>query len=64
MSAKADRLHDLIIHCNSKAEHAAGGEMRALWLNLRDSYRLLLRVERNADSPSVAPATLRDRDAL
>jgi hypothetical protein len=42
MSAKADRLHDLIIHCNSKAERTAGVEMRALWLNLRDSYRLLL----------------------
>jgi hypothetical protein len=35
-----------------------------LWLNVRDSYRLLLRVERTTDSPSVAPATLRDRDAL
>jgi hypothetical protein len=45
MSAKADRLRDLIIHCNSKAERTAGVEMRALWLNLRDSYRLALRAE-------------------
>jgi hypothetical protein len=45
MSARADRLRDLITHCNSKAEHAAGVEMRALWLNVRDSYRLLLRAE-------------------
>jgi hypothetical protein len=48
MPTNADRLRDLIRDCNSKAERAVGVEMRALWLNVRDSYRLRLRFEKDA----------------
>jgi hypothetical protein len=37
------------------AEHAAGVEMRALWLNVRDSYRLQLRAEENVAADSLPP---------